>query len=242
MPLTHDERALAPWAVLSDMDGVIVLSNPAHQATWLAFSQEKLGVVVTEEMFYQTISGRKNEEALADLFPGRYSAEQLARISLEKEAFYRERYGPTLAPVPGILELFAALVSLPANMAAKMALVTSGPPENARFIIGRFRLQQVFGAVVTAAEVTRSKPDPAIFLLGAARLGIPPARCIVLEDAAAGVQAAKSAGMRCLAVTTSESAERLAAAGADMVRADFRGITWWHLAGMLGEAGDGASS
>ncbi len=77
-----------------------------------------------------------------------------------------------------------------------------------------------FAAIVMGEDVERLKPHPDIFLEAARRLGIPPAECCVIEDAVNGVQAAKAAGMRCIAVTTSFSAETLAAAGADVVRAE----------------------
>lgn len=220
-------------AVLFDMDGVLVLSNPAHLEAWQLFAREKLGVEITAEMFFRSISGRKNEEALAELFPGRFSKEELARVGAEKEAFYRERFAPHLPPVPGVLELIHELSSPPLSELVALALVTSGPSENARFIIGRFQLEEAFAAVVTGADVARAKPDPTIYLMAAERLGVPPARCIVLEDACAGVQAAKRAGMRCLAVATSEPPAKLTAAGADLVRPDFRGVSWALLQSLL---------
>lgn len=207
--------------VLFDMDGVIVLSNPAHLAAWQAFGRERLGVTITSEMFFQSVSGRKNEEALAELFPGRFSPAELKEASMEKEAFYRERFGPTLQPVPGVLRLIAELSKC---RDVTIALATSGPPENVEFVLGRFEIKAAFQAVVNGSHVSRAKPDPAIYLLAAERLGIAPQGCIVLEDAFAGVQAAKRAGMRCLAVSTSEPEERLRQAGADCVYEDFTAV------------------
>jgi beta-phosphoglucomutase len=211
-------------AVLFDMDGVIVLSNQAHLAAWQAFARERLGLEITAGMFYRAISGRKNEEALAELFPGRFSAAELTRISAEKEAFYRERFGPQLTPVPGSLKLLSELRAWRDSQAmppVRLALATSGPPENAEFIISRFDLRTAFDAVVTGNDVKRAKPDPTIYLRAAESVGAEPRRCVVLEDAVAGVMAAKRAGMRCLAVSTSEPADRLRTAGADEVRPDF---------------------
>ncbi|MBE3577955.1 MAG: HAD family phosphatase [Limnochordales bacterium] len=232
--------AAASAAVLFDMDGVIILSNQAHLAAWQAFARERLGLEITAEMFYGAISGRKNEEALAELFPGRFTPEQIQRISAEKEAFYRERFGPQLKPVPGILELIAELRALRTSDGmppVRLALATSGPPENAEFTIRKFNLEDAFDAVVTGKDVTRAKPDPTIYLKAAELVGVEPYRCVVLEDAAAGVTAAKRAGMRCLAVATSEPPERLLAAGADEVRPDFTSVNWNMLKQLLGLAG-----
>ncbi len=198
-----------------------MLSNPAHLAAWQAFGRERLGLTITREMFFETISGRKNEEALAELFPGRFSPDELARVSAEKEALYRGRFGPTLQPVAGVLRLIAELRDCED---VSIALATSGPPENVEFMFGRFGIEEAFQAVVNASHVTKAKPDPAVYLLAAEKLGIAPRRCVVLEDAYAGVQAAKRAGMRCLAVSTSEPEERLRRAGADCVYPDFRRV------------------
>jgi beta-phosphoglucomutase len=223
----------SPMAVLFDMDGVVVLSNPAHLAAWQLFGREKLGLDITPAMFYQAISGRKNEEALADLFPGRFAPEELARMSAEKEAYYRKHFGPQLEAVPGVLHLIGELTSPPVSAHTLIALATSGPPENVEFVLNRFSISQAFRVVVNGAHVTRAKPDPAIYLLAADRLQVAPSRCVVLEDAFAGVEAAKRAGMRCLALSTSEPTERLRLAGADQVLPDLSGITWRHLAAML---------
>jgi len=216
-------------AVLFDMDGVIVLSNPAHLATWQFFAAEKLGLKVTEELFFRYISGRKNEEALAALFPGRFSPEEATRLSNEKEACYRERFGPTLEPVPGVLELIRDLSSPPTKREVVCALVTSAIAANAQYVLHRFGLQDAFAAIITGEEVEKAKPDPTIYLLGASRVGAAPDDCLVLEDAYAGVLAAKRAGMTCVAVTTSEPEERLMKAGADVILPDFRGVDWSYL-------------
>lgn len=230
---TAQTEAGVKAGVLFDMDGVLVLSNQAHLAAWQEFARQRLGLEITVEMFYRSISGRKNEEALAELFPGKFTPEQLATISREKEAFYRERYGSTLQPVPGVLELIADLRRIAAQRPVALAVATSGPPENARLVLGRFGIASAFSAVVTGSQVTKAKPDPTIYLLAAQALNVQPQRCVVLEDAAAGVQAAKRASMRCLAVTTSEPAQRLLQAGADRVEPDFRRVTGRQLLMML---------
>lgn len=221
--------------ILFDMDGVIVLSNPAHLAAWQVFGRKQLGMEITSETFYRYISGRKNEDALAELLPNRFTPQELASMSLRKEAIYREQFGSQLEAVPGVLRLIKELTSPPASTEMAIALATSGPPENVEFVLHKFGLEKAFQVCVNGSDVPRAKPDPAIYLLAAQRLRVPPHRCVVLEDARFGVQAAKRAGMRCLAVATSEPPSRLAEAGADLVHQDFRGITWSDLAAVLND-------
>lgn len=206
-------------AVLFDMDGVLVISNPLHFRAWQDFGRE-VGLVITEEMFYRELSGRKNEEALEALFPGRFDPEQRRELSRRKEALFRERYVPLLPPVPGVRELVADL----RRHGVPLALATSGPPENVQAILRHLKLEGAFDAVVTGQDVPAAKPDPAIFRVAAQRLGVPCAESLVVEDSLAGVQAARAAGAVCLGVSTSEPPSRLEEAGAAHVVADFVGV------------------
>ena len=220
-------------AVLFDMDGVLVISNPLHFRAWQDFGRQ-IGLVVTEEMFYREFSGRKNEEALEALFPGRFTAEERAELSRRKEALFRERYVPLLLPVPGVRELVADLN----RHAVPLALATSGPPENVQAILRHLKLEGAFDVVVTGQDVTAAKPDPAIFRIAAERLGVPCEQALVIEDSIAGVQAACAAGAVCLGVSTSEPPSRLEEVGAVHVVADFLGMKTETLRAIYHEARD----
>lgn len=206
-------------AAIFDMDGVLVISNPAHLQAWREFGAQR-GIHITDEMYYRAISGRRNDEALEELFPGRFSLEERLRLAEEKEAYYRERFAPHLDPVPGVVDLVRGL----AAREIPLALATSGPRENAELITRQLGIRDLFRVMVTGLDVAEAKPNPAIFLEAARRLGTSPASCIVFEDSPAGVEAAVRAGARCIAVTTSEPAEVLRARGAERVLEDFRGI------------------
>ncbi|WP_324717210.1 HAD family phosphatase [Carboxydochorda subterranea] len=216
-------------AVIFDMDGVLVVSNPAHFRAWQEFSKES-GVVITEEMFHREFTGRKNEEALEALFPGRFTPEEKASLSRRKEALFRERFVATLEPVPGV----QALVRDLRRHRVPLALATSGPPENAAAIVRHLGIDGAFDAVITGQDVEAAKPDPAIFLKAARALGVAPAQAVIVEDSIAGVRAAVAAGGVCLAVTTTEPAERLREAGARRVVPDFLGLRAADLLEMLG--------
>lgn len=222
-------------AVIFDMDGVLVISNPAHFKAWQDFSRES-GIVITEEMFRREFSGRKNEEALEALFPGRFSEDERAELSRRKEALYRERYVPVLQPVPGVQDLVRDL----ARHRVALALATSGPPENVGAILHHLGLVGAFDVVVTGQDVKEAKPNPAIFLKAAEALGVSPARAVVVEDSLPGVRAAVAAGAVCLGLATSEPPERLKEAGAARVVDDFRGMEAQDLLRMIPGSTGGA--
>jgi len=111
--------------------------------------------------------------------------------------------------MPGVMELLRAL----AKAGFGLAIGSSAPPENIEVVLDRLQAHALFDAVVSAADVTRGKPDPQVFLTAAARLRIPPERCVVVEDAALGVEAAKAAGMATVGfISTGRTRESLAAA------------------------------
>ena len=95
----------------------------------------------------------------------------------------------------------------------KLAVGSSGPPENVELVLEQLGAKHLFGATVTARDVTRGKPDPQVFLVAAARLGVPPERCAVVEDAPLGVAAANAAGMASIGLaSTGRTVESLLAA------------------------------
>ena len=119
--------------------------------------------------------------------------------------------------MPGGLELLAGLHAA----GFRLALGSSAPPENVELVIERLELGRWLDAVVTGRDVTRGKPDPQVFLLAAERLGVPPARCVVIEDAPVGIAAARAAGMAAVALaSTGRTRESLAAADLVIDRLD----------------------
>lgn len=206
-------------AAIFDMDGVLVISNPAHFQTWKAFGK-RYGVEMDEAIYSKYVNGRRNDEFLEDLYPGRWTQEERLRISAEKEAYYREHFASQVPPVPGVVELIQTL----AQRAVPLAVATSGPRENAELITDQLGIRSLFGAMVAGLDVTVAKPDPTIFLEAARRLGVPPAESVVFEDSPAGVEAAIRAGAYCVGVATSEPHEVLKAKGAHQVVDDFTGF------------------
>lgn len=193
-------------AVIWDMDGVIADTAPFHFRAWRALATEN-GVPFTEDDFRRGF-GRRNPEILEGLLGRELSSEEIRALSQRKEDLFRQLIAGKIAAFPGALELMRALCAGRVNQ----ALATSTPIENVDLILGTLGIADCFGAVVADKDVARGKPDPQAFLLAAERLGVSPERCVVIEDAVDGVKAAKSAGMKCIAVTNTHPRERLAQA------------------------------
>jgi beta-phosphoglucomutase len=200
-------------AALWDMDGTLVDTGELHFEAWVA-SCRKYGRDFTRQDFADTF-GRRNPEIMRFLFGDRFSMAEMDAIATEKEELYlvEARKGITL--LPGVLALIEAF----AAVGVKQAIGSSAPRKNLDVIIEYTSIAKFMAATVGMEDTQNGKPDPEVFLRGAQALGVSPENCVVFEDAIAGVQAAKAAGMKCVAVTFvgHHSAEKLAAAGADLI-------------------------
>ncbi|HEX5661459.1 MAG TPA: HAD family phosphatase [Polyangiales bacterium] len=206
-------------AVIFDMDGTIVDNMRFHSEAWATVAR-KLGSTLTPEQFERDFAGKKNEELVPLLSAQPLSAEEVARVSEEKELLYRAAYGPHLAPLAGFRELVASLRA----QGMKLLVATAAPRANRDFVFEGLGLHSVFEGVVGAEDAARGKPFPDIFLRASELAGVPPGECLVFEDAVNGVLAARAAGMDVVAVLTTTPAELLAAAGARWTVTDYRTI------------------
>jgi len=192
------------WAVIWDMDGVLVDSGEAHFAAWDRLFQEE-GIPYSQDMFLDTF-GQRNDSILRTLLGPDLPEKRLRELDVRKEIYYRELIPSRVRLLPGAWDLLTGLP--PAG--ARQAIGSSGPRANVLATLEALRLEEFFAAITAAEDVETGKPAPDVFLLAARRLGVPPARCVVLEDATAGVQAALAAGMQCVAVTTTRPGHELA--------------------------------
>ena len=184
---------MAPPAVIFDVDGVLIDSYTPHYQSWREIAAE-YGIDYTEEMFAKGF-GRTSREIVAEQWNrADLSPEQIHAIDDEKEAAYRRIVAVNFPAMPGARDLVAALHTA----GFRVAVGSSGPPENVDLAIEKLGLAPFLDAKVTGRDVTRGKPDPQVFLIAAEKLGVPPERCAVVEDAPAGVAAAKAAGMACV--------------------------------------------
>jgi len=177
--------------VLWDLDGTLVDSVEEHWQAWREIVEAD-GLTVTREQFRETF-GQRNDAILARWFGDAVAAERCHAIGHAKEARYRELVAEGgLVPLPGAAEWVRRL----ARAGWRQAVASSAPRLNVEVVVRALGLSEFFGALVAAEDVVHGKPAPDVFLAAAARLEVPAARCVVVEDAAAGVEAARRAGMR----------------------------------------------
>ena len=194
-------------AAIFDMDGVLVDTYHAHYLSWLDMARP-YGLDFTEAQFGATF-GRTSREIIAHFWgEGRLSDAEIAAMDEQKEAAFRRIIADDFPAMPGA----AKLIELLRAAGFRLAVGSSGPPENVAMVLDRLGVERLFDAVVTGMDVTRGKPDPQVFLIAAERLHVEPSRAAVVEDAPAGVAAAKAAGMAAIGLastgrTRSELAE-----------------------------------
>ena len=206
--------------VLFDMDGVLVNNLEIHRQAFAEFFR-RYGVERTFDELSR-VFGKGNDDIMGELMP----ADVVERVGIrqlgyEKEAIYREIYAPIITPQSGLLAFLAECES----EGLRSAVGSSGYKANVDFVLDKCNIRRYFEATVAGDEVTRCKPDPEIYLTAAAKLGLAPYECIVFEDAEAGIEAAKRAGMKVVALATTFDREFLATTDADMIIGDFRDIS-----------------
>jgi beta-phosphoglucomutase family hydrolase len=192
-------------AVLWDLDGVLVDSAPYHGRAWgeLMASQ---GRELSDAEFRRTF-GWRNDAILSYLL-GDLSPEDVTRLAARKEELFREAARGNIVALPGAL----ALLRLLRERGLELALVSSTPRANIDLVLSSLGLETAFDVVIGEEDVKHGKPDPEGFLLAAERLAVAPGECVVIEDAPAGVEAAKRGGMRCVGVSRDRPRDALALA------------------------------
>jgi len=190
-------------AVIWDLDGVLVDSASLHLAAWQAMAKEH-GLAFTEQDFYSTF-GLRSPEIIRRVL-GDFPQQQVEAMTRRKEHLFRALVKDGyLHPLPGACSAVNAL----AAKNVRQAVATSAPRRNLVMVLDYVNLSGCFQALVSGEDVSAGKPDPEVFLKAARHLGISSEKCVVIEDAPDGVLAAKRAGMRALAVTSSHEAEEL---------------------------------
>jgi beta-phosphoglucomutase family hydrolase len=199
--------------VLWDLDGVLVDTGEFHFQTWSGLFAG-YGIPFTHELFRATF-GMNNAGILTTLLGHKPTPELLAEISDRKEQRFREAVRGRAQPLPGVLAWLERLKAA----GLRQAIASSAPPANIDALVDELGLRAYFEAIVSGFDLP-GKPDPALFLKVARLINVPPERCIVVEDAVAGVEAARRAGMKCIAVTTTNPAHALKTADVVVKRLD----------------------
>jgi HAD superfamily hydrolase (TIGR01509 family) len=198
-----------PRGFIFDLDGTLVANMPLHEEAFALFNQRHGLPRFTAEMRAR-LDGKRNRDIFPILFNRELSAEDQRRFADEKESAYRELSHGRLAPLPGLARLLDVLE----RRRIPTALATSAPLENVTHTLTELDLTRRLTRVVRSDTVARGKPHPDVFLAAAQLIEVPPSECLAFEDAPAGVLAARAAGMRCVALTTSFPAGTFARHGA----------------------------
>lgn len=185
------------WAVIWDLDGTLIDSADYHWEAWQVVMAAEDFTITYEQ--YVADFGKRNDEILRGRLGDHLTDDFIARISLAKEEVYRSLVRTKgLELLPGALKWLTKLQF----EGWKQALGTSAPQGNIDAVFDAIEVSKFFDAVMSAEQVERGKPFPDVFLAAARKLGIEPGACIVVEDAPAGIEAARRAGMKALAVRT----------------------------------------
>jgi beta-phosphoglucomutase-like phosphatase (HAD superfamily) len=192
-------------ALIFDMDGTMVDSMPWHARSWVEFTRRH-GIAIEVEDLLARTTGRNGHECMRELFAREIGEQESLRLIHEKESIYRELFAPVFAEVAG----FRAFARQAAGTGLKIGVGTAGDRHNIAFAFSHLALEPAPHAVVGGDEGLPGKPEPAIFLEAARRMGVAPADCIVFEDAPFGIEAARRAGMRAVAICTSHTPQQLA--------------------------------
>lgn len=199
--------------VIWDMDGVLVDTGGFHFQAWSQALSEH-GIPFTRELFTATF-GMNNAGILTMLLGQTPTPELLAEISDRKEQLFRQAVRGRVQPLPGVLAWLERLKA--AGM--RQAIASSAPPANIDALVDELGLRDYFDVLASGSDLP-GKPDSTLFLEAARLIGVPPERCVVVEDAVAGVEAARRAGMKCIAVTTTSPAHALKVADVVVERLD----------------------
>jgi beta-phosphoglucomutase-like phosphatase (HAD superfamily) len=192
-------------ALIFDMDGTMIDSMPFHAQSWLVFARQH-GLNIEIDDLMRRTTGRTGAECMCELFQKELAPDEAWALIADKEKIYRELFSPVFSEVAG----FKAFAAQALQKGLKFGVGTAGDQHNIRFAMSHLQLQQAPHAIVGGDEGFAGKPNPAIFLEVANRLQTSHEGCIVFEDAPFGIEAARRAGMRAVAICSTHSPAQLA--------------------------------
>jgi beta-phosphoglucomutase family hydrolase len=183
-------------AVLWDMDGTLIDSEEFHWISWRD-TVAKEGITITHEQFLASF-GQRNDSIIPQWLGAAATPERIARVANAKEVLYRDLVRTNgVQSLPGVASWLQRLHA----QGWLQAIASSAPRQNIEVVLEALGVAHCFQGVVSAEDVRRGKPDPEVYLAAAARVSVSPDRCVVVEDAIAGVEGARRAGMRSIGVS-----------------------------------------
>ncbi len=198
------KKVESPAAVIFDMDGVLVDSNPFHLQKWVDLLNEHNIPFDPKDLPGQVL-GQRNDTAFRFFFGARLREEDIARLSEELEARFRRVFRPHARPLPGL----EALIAECQRAGIPMAVASSAMAKNIEFIVEAIGFRPYLRCLVSGDDVSRPKPDPEIYLRTAEKMGLEPAGCVAFEDTFVGLKSAKRAGMKCVAIASTVPLQQL---------------------------------
>jgi beta-phosphoglucomutase-like phosphatase (HAD superfamily) len=192
-------------ALIFDMDGTMIDSMPSHAQAWAVFAQRHSVAMNLPELMRRT-TGRTGTECMGELFGRAMTHAEALPLVQEKEQIYRDLFAPIFAEVRG----FKAFETAARAMRLKIAVGTAGDIHNVEFALSHLKMSQAPLAVIRGDMGLPGKPEPAIFLEAAHTISVLASQSIVFEDAPLGIEAARRAGMRAVAICSTHSAQELA--------------------------------
>jgi HAD superfamily hydrolase (TIGR01509 family) len=199
------------YGLIFDVDGVIADTEEVNARASIQMFEDLFGLTEVKREDFEAGLGRGAEEyvlAAARVNNFEMTREQVAQAKrIRQEYFLQILEAEPLLPFPGVMELMQAAIG---RDDFRVGIATSSTKEKSEAVLESAGVPYNQLAYINGNDVKRKKPDPQLFLLCAERMGIDPGRCVVIEDAPDGVEAAKAAGCKCIAVTNSTTAEKLA--------------------------------
>jgi beta-phosphoglucomutase len=188
------------------MDGVLVDNMKMHALSWVNLFRDYGLRGLDPDRYLVETAGMKGLDVLRYFLDPSISVDEAERLTELKDILYRVMNRDAIQPMPGL----AAFLDSASETGIRLGIGTGAGPKNIAYVLGLIGMESRFQAVVGAHQVSRGKPHPETFLMAAELLGAEPSSCIVFEDALPGVEAAAAAGMKCIAVTTTNSPEAFA--------------------------------
>lgn len=191
--------------LIFDMNGTMIDDMSYHQIAWHDVLVNQLKAPLTFEQVKTQVYGKQHEMFHRIFGEGKFTFEEIQKISDQKEARYRDEYLPSLKLIDGLDAFLKKAIALK----IPMGIGTAAPTENVDFVLDNLRIRDYFPVIIGPHHVAKSKPDPEVFLKAAQLMGIAPEDCVVFEDVPHGIEAAKRAGMDAIGVTSFHTAEEL---------------------------------
>lgn len=207
-------------ALLFDLDGTLVNTDPVHFLIWQKMLRE-YGMEIDETFYQAKISGGLNPEILGRILP-QLSPDQIQEFAEKKEAIFRE-IATSLEALPGVM----AALNWGRKHNLKLGLVTNAPRANAEFMLQTLKLTDAFDLIVLAEEEAAAKPDPTPYLVALARLGVTADAAITFEDSPSGIRASVAAGIKTVGIASTHNPDKLMNLGTCMAVPDFTDLKVW---------------